>query len=112
MDAALESRTREVAEALWKVEPGRWRRPPLALSRRLLGGLDERPALRSALFRFVDVAPACRGPRDRAPRLHAFVPGTGGKRLPLPLRPRRARRAPSPPLAAYGLLSGPATALL
>ena len=57
MDAALESRTRELAEALWRVEPGSWRRPPLALSRRLLGGLDGRPALRSALFRFVDVAP-------------------------------------------------------
>ena len=36
-----------------------------------------------------------------------------GERLPLTLRPLRARRAaPRPPLAAYGLLSGPATALL
>ena len=34
MDAALESRTRELAEALRRVEPASWRRPPLALSRR------------------------------------------------------------------------------
>ena len=112
MDAALESRTRELAEALWRVEPGSWRRPPLALSRRLLGGLDGRPALRSALFRFVDVAPTCRGPRDRGAHLRAFVREIEGERLPLTLRPLRARRAPRPPLAAYGLVSGPATALL
>jgi proline dehydrogenase len=112
MDPALESRTRELAEALWRVEPASWRRPPLALSRRLLGGLDERPALRSALFRFVDVAPTCRGPRDRGAHLRAFVREVEGERLPLSLRPLRNRGVLRPPLAAYGLLSGPATALL
>jgi RHH-type proline utilization regulon transcriptional repressor/proline dehydrogenase/delta 1-pyrroline-5-carboxylate dehydrogenase len=112
MDPALESRTRELAEALWRIEPPSWRRPSLALSRRLLGGLDARLELRSALFRFVDVAPACRGPRDRGAHLRAFVREVEGERLPLALRPLRARRAPRPPLAAYGLLSGPATALL
>jgi proline dehydrogenase len=109
MDAGLERRTRELAEALREVEPGAWRRPPLAIGRRLLGGLDERPALRSALFRFVDVAPACRGPRDRGAHLRAFVREVDGERLPLTMRPLRARK---PPLTAYGLLSGPATALL
>src|SRR6266508_4009473 len=112
MDEALETRVREIAEELWRVEPGSWRHPLLALGRRQLGGLDERPALRSALFRFVDVAPACRGPRDRGAHLRAFVREVEGERVPLSLRPLRTRRAPRPPLAAYGLLSGPATALL
>src|SRR6266498_2988785 len=42
MDEALERRTRELAEELWRVEPGSWRHPLLALGRRQLGGLDER----------------------------------------------------------------------
>jgi RHH-type proline utilization regulon transcriptional repressor/proline dehydrogenase/delta 1-pyrroline-5-carboxylate dehydrogenase len=109
MDGVLETRTRELAEAVWRSEPGAWRRPPLAFSRRLLGSLDERPAVRSALFRFVDVAPSCRGPRDRGAHLRALLREVDGELLPLPLRPLRARFAP---LAAYGLLSRPATALL
>jgi proline dehydrogenase len=112
MDEAIERRTRELAEELWRVEPGSWRHPLLALGRRQLGGLDERPALRSALFRFVDVAPACRGPRERGAHLRAFLREVEGERIPLPLRPLRARRAPAPLVAAYGLATGPATAVL
>jgi proline dehydrogenase len=112
MDPAVERRTRELAEELWRVEPGSWRHPLGAVGHRLLGGLDERPALRSALFRFVDAAPACRGPRDRGAHLRAFVREVDGERVPLILRPVRARRSPGALLAAYGLLSGPATALL
>jgi RHH-type proline utilization regulon transcriptional repressor/proline dehydrogenase/delta 1-pyrroline-5-carboxylate dehydrogenase len=112
MNPAPESRIRELAEALWRGEPGDWRQPLSALRRRLLGSLDERTALRSALFRFVDVAPACRGPGDRGAHLRAFVREVEGERLPLVLRPLRARWAPSPALAAYGLMSGPATGLL
>jgi RHH-type proline utilization regulon transcriptional repressor/proline dehydrogenase/delta 1-pyrroline-5-carboxylate dehydrogenase len=108
MDAALERRTHQLAEALWHVEaPPRPR--PAALSRRLLGGLDETPELRSALFRFVDVAPNCRGTRDRGLHLRAFLREVGDERLPLLLRPLRAGVAPA---ALYGLLSGPAIALL
>jgi RHH-type proline utilization regulon transcriptional repressor/proline dehydrogenase/delta 1-pyrroline-5-carboxylate dehydrogenase len=112
MQNGVERRTRELAEELWRVEPGSWHRPLVALSRRLLGGLDGRPALRSALFRFVDVAPACRGPRDRGAHLRSFLREVEEERLPLTLRPLAAGHAPGAVLAAYGLLSGPGTALL
>jgi proline dehydrogenase len=112
MDEALETRIRELAEELWRVEPPSWRRPAVALGRRQLGSLDGRPALRSAMFRFVDAAPACRGALDRGAHLRAFVREVEGERIPATLRPLRARIAPRPLLAAYGLASGPATALL
>src|SRR5687767_14266353 len=99
MDPALESRTRELAEELWRVEPGPWRHPLGALSRSLLGGLGGRPALRSALFRFVDVAPTCRGPRDRGAHLRAFVREVEGERLPLGLQPLRIPAVPGPLLS-------------
>src|SRR5947207_8840641 len=112
MDEQLERRIRELAEALSRAEPGTWRRPATAIGRRMLGGLDERPALRSAIFRFVDVAPACRGARERGAHLRAFLREVEGERVPLTLRPLRARRAPGGLLALYGLGSGPATAML
>ena len=112
MDEALETRIRELAEQLWRVESSSWRRPAVALGRRQLGSLDGRPALRSAMFRFVDAAPACRGPLDRGAHLRAFVREVDGEPIPPTLRPLRSRVAPQPLLAAYGLASGPATALL
>jgi proline dehydrogenase len=112
MDEALETRIRELAEELWRVEPSSWRRPAVALGRRQLGSLDGRPALRSAVFRFVDAAPACRGPVDRGAHLRAFLREVDGEPIPRTLRPLHGRLAPTPLLAAYGLASGPATALL
>jgi proline dehydrogenase len=112
VEDALESRIRELAEELWRTEPSTWRRPAVALGRRELGSLDARPALRSALFRFVDAAPACRGPVDRGAHLRAFVREVDGERVPIALRPLRGRAAVGPLLAAYGLVSGPATAVL
>ena len=112
MDEELESRTRELAGELWRVEPPSWRHPLTALGRRQLGGLDGHPALRSALFRFVDTAPACRGPMDRGAHLRAFVREVDGERVPVTLRPLQGRVAVGPLLAAYGIASGPATALL
>jgi len=112
MDEALERRIRELAEELWRVESPSWRRPATAIGRRQLGSLDGRPALRSAMFRFVDAAPACRGPIDRGAHLRAFLREVDGEPIPPSLRPLRGRLAPRPLLAAYGLASGPATALL
>ncbi|HMC07474.1 MAG TPA: proline dehydrogenase family protein [Solirubrobacterales bacterium] len=112
MDDVLESRTRELAEELWRREPGAWHHPFVALGRRSLGSLDQRPALRSALFRFIDVAPACRGPRERGAHLRAFLREVEDDRVPALLRPLRARSAPTPLLALYGLGTGPATALI
>src|SRR5215211_1992500 len=112
MDEALERRSRELAEELWRVESPSWRRPATAIGRRQLGSLDGRPALRSAMFRFVDAAPACRGPIDRGAHLRAFLREVDGEPIPPSLRPLRGRLAPRPLLAAYGLASGPATALL
>src|SRR3954470_19226526 len=112
MDEALESRIRGLAQELSRTETSTWRRPAVALGRRQLGSLDGRPALRSAMFRFVDAAPACRGALDRGAHLRAFVRDVDGEPIPATLRPLRSRVAPRPLLAAYGLGSGPATALL
>ena len=112
MDEALEARIRELAEELWRAEPRAWRHPVVALGRRQLGSLDRRPALRSALFRFVDAAPACTGAVDRGRHLRAFLREIDGERVPASLRPLRAAIAPRPLLGAYGLASSPATALL
>jgi proline dehydrogenase len=112
MDDALETRVRELAEELWRVEPSSWRRPAVALGRRQLGSLDGRPGLRSAMFRFVDAAPACRGAIDRGAHLRAFVREVDGEPIPATMRPLHGRFAPRSLLAAYGLASGPATALL
>jgi proline dehydrogenase len=112
MEEALESRIRELAEELSRTEPTTWRRPAVAIGRRQLTSLDGHPALRSALFRFVDAAPACRGPLDRGAHLRAFVREVDPERVPITLRPLRSRAAVGPLLAAYGLASGPATALL
>jgi proline dehydrogenase len=112
MDEALERRTRELATELRRAEPAPWRRPVATIGRRVLGGFDERPALRSAVFRFVDVAPACRGARDRGAHLRAFLREVEGERVPLTLRPLRAGRAPGVLLSLYGFASGPATAML
>jgi proline dehydrogenase len=112
MDEALESRIRELAEELSRIEPATtWRRPAVAIGRRRLVSLDGRPALRSALFRFVDAAPACHGPVDRGGHLRAFLREVDGERVPLALRPLRGWTG-GPLVAAYGLASGPATALL
>src|SRR5919198_6323658 len=109
MDDALETRIRELAEELSRVESPSWRRPVTAIGRRQLTSLDGRPALRSAMFRFVDAAPACRGPLDRGTHLRAFVREVDGERIPIVLRPLRGRGLVGPLLAAYGLVSGPAT---
>src|ERR687887_1573185 len=103
MDDALETRIRELAEELSRVESPSWRRPVTAIGRRQLTSLDGRPALRSAMFRFVDAAPACRGALDRGAHLRAFVREVDGEPVPASLRPLRAGVAPRPLLAAYGL---------
>jgi proline dehydrogenase len=110
MEREAEVRTRELAEAVWTARPSPWRRPLTELSRRLLGRLDDRPALRSALFRFVDVAPACTGPRDRSAHMRALLREVEGERIPLLLRPLAAERGA--PLLPYGLVSRPVTALV
>src|SRR3954470_7684060 len=109
MDEALESRIRGLAQELSRTETSTWRRPAVAIGRRQLGSLDGHPALRSALFRFVDAAPACRGPLDRGAHLRAFLRDIDGERIPATMWPLRGRLAPRPLLAAYGLASGPAT---
>ena len=49
---------------------------------------------------------------DRGAHLRAFVREVDGERVPVTLRPLQGRVAVGPLLAAYGIASGPATALL
>lgn len=62
-DIAVDRRLREVAEELLAAHPARIRQPARAIEDLAMGSLARHPGLRAALFRLVDVAPAC-GSRD------------------------------------------------
>jgi proline dehydrogenase len=102
----IEARTREIASAIRAAEP----RAPIRdrLSDRLLTGLDDRKALRAAMFRFVDAAPACRGALDRGSHLGAYLREVPPAQLPLALRALAAPRVGSALAPVAGILARPA----
>src|SRR3954447_4440036 len=96
--AALEARVRELGRriAAGQAAPGRSR--SRAAEDRGMELLSRDPALRAALFRLVDVAPACRGPRELAAHLASLL---GEVERPLMPVARRVSRRP-----AVGALAG------
>ena len=64
--SAVEARLREAASELLAAHPRPLRTPARAAENRAMGALAERPAVRAALFRLVDVAPACRNDSELA----------------------------------------------
>jgi proline dehydrogenase len=106
----IEARTREIASAIRAAEP----LAPVRdrLSDRVLVGLEDREALRAALFRFVDAAPACRGALDRGSHLRAYLREVPPAQLPLVLRFLAAPRAGSALVPVAGALGRPAIRLI
>jgi proline dehydrogenase len=83
--AAVEARLREAASALLAAYPRSIHSPVRAAENRAMGALADRPRVRAALFRLVDVAPACRGDAELAEHLLALLaetePAGGGRAL-------------------------------
>jgi proline dehydrogenase len=102
----IEARTREIAGAIRAAEP----RAPLRdrLSDRMLVGLEDREAVRAALFRFVDAAPACRGVVDRGSHLRAYLREVPRSQLSLGLRALASPRAGGALVPLAGLFARPA----
>jgi proline dehydrogenase len=71
--AELEEEIRRVGEALHEAFPGDGRRPLRALDTRAMDLAAQDRELRAALFRFVDVVPACRSLEDVARHLRDFL---------------------------------------
>src|SRR3954452_10582400 len=55
--------------------------PRAAVERRVMGAMVADPQLRAAVFRFVDVRPACADPRDLARHLGELLAEAGGSPL-------------------------------
>ena len=72
-DAALERELLEVGKRLWKDLPSNARRPLKALDDKAMDYASRDAELKAALFRFVDVVPACRNVDDLARHLTGFL---------------------------------------
>jgi RHH-type proline utilization regulon transcriptional repressor/proline dehydrogenase/delta 1-pyrroline-5-carboxylate dehydrogenase len=71
-----------------RTTPGRW------LDERMMMWAGRRDDVRAALFRFVDVAPACRSPEEAGAHLHGFLSELDDLPPSLSLTDRLARRGP------------------
>jgi RHH-type proline utilization regulon transcriptional repressor/proline dehydrogenase/delta 1-pyrroline-5-carboxylate dehydrogenase len=69
----VESEVQEVGRAIHAAFPGRPRHPLRALDQKAMGLASQDQELRAALFRFVDVTPACRSLDDLARHLTAYL---------------------------------------
>jgi RHH-type proline utilization regulon transcriptional repressor/proline dehydrogenase/delta 1-pyrroline-5-carboxylate dehydrogenase len=81
-DEAVERELRAVGEDLWAAFPSSSRQPLRALDARAMELATGDLELRAALFRFVDVVPACRSLDDLARHLTSFLaelPDEGGR---------------------------------
>src|SRR3954447_5285488 len=72
-EAALERELHEVGRRLWKALPSNARRPLKALDDKAMDYASRDAELKAALFRFVDVVPACRNLDDLARHLTGFL---------------------------------------
>jgi proline dehydrogenase len=77
----VEAELLEVGRSIYASMPGRSRHPVRALDQKAMELASEDQALRAALFRFVDVTPACRNLDDLARHLTAYL-GEVGVRSP------------------------------
>jgi RHH-type proline utilization regulon transcriptional repressor/proline dehydrogenase/delta 1-pyrroline-5-carboxylate dehydrogenase len=93
MTGSLDTDIRELGTRLAGAS-GR-RRPTRALQEYGMELTSRDPELRAALFRLVDVAPACDGPADLAAHLDAFLGGVHNRSVPVRAMSRAAAAAPS-----------------
>jgi proline dehydrogenase len=87
---ALEAALHEVGRDLAAAFPSPLRRPMEALDRKAMDLASQDAELRAALFRFVDVVPACRSLDDLARHLSAFLDDVGDRTPPLQVAMRMA----------------------
>ncbi|MGH3994874.1 MAG: hypothetical protein ACRDSN_20730, partial [Pseudonocardiaceae bacterium] len=69
----MESQLQEVGRSIHSAFPGPSRHPLKALDQKAMEMASQDAELRAALFRFVDVTPACRNLDDLARHLMAYL---------------------------------------
>src|SRR4051812_865625 len=83
MSGSLESDIRDIGTRLARAFPSASRHPLKALDARAMDLASQDDELRAALFRFVDVVPACRSLDDLAAHLVGFLDDVEPRRPPL-----------------------------
>src|SRR5919106_2778873 len=80
---AVEAELQRVGRSIHAAIPGRSRHPLRALDQKAMGMASQDQQLRAALFRFVDVTPACRSLDDLARHLTAYLEEVGERPPPI-----------------------------
>ena len=93
-DPGVEAELNEVGRALYASFPQRSRNPVKALDARAMELASQDAELRAALFRFVDVTPACRSLDDLARHLSGYLNEVDAKPPPLEVAMRMAGTKP------------------
>src|SRR5438093_836406 len=93
-ESPVEPELRELGRSLAAAFPSRARHPLKALDARAMERSSEDAELRAALFRLVDVTPACRSLDDLARHLSAYLEDVEERRQPLRAAMRVAGTAP------------------
>jgi proline dehydrogenase len=93
-DPEVEAELGEVGRALYAAFPQRSRNPVKALDARAMELASQDAELRAALFRFVDVTPACRSLDDLARHLSGYLSEVDAKPPPLEVAMRMAGTKP------------------
>jgi proline dehydrogenase len=103
----VEAELQRVGRSIHAALPGRSRHPIRALDEKAMGLASQDQQLRAALFRFVDVTPACRSLDDLARHLAAYLGEVGERPPPIEAAMRmsgtRAGRAALGAAAAAGV---------
>jgi proline dehydrogenase len=79
----VEAELQRVGRSIHAAMPGRSRHPLRALDEKAMGLASQDQQLRAALFRFVDVTPACRNLDDLARHLTAYLQEVGERPPPI-----------------------------
>ena len=79
----MEAELQRVGRSIHAALPGRSRHPIRALDEKAMGLASQDQQLRAALFRFVDVTPACRSLDDLARHLAAYLEEVGERPPPI-----------------------------
>src|SRR3982750_3331099 len=94
LSASVERDLREVGRGLAARFPARSRHPMRALDSKAMELASQDAELRAALFRFVDVTPACRSLDDLARHLSGYLGELGERPPPLEVAMRMAGSKP------------------
>jgi proline dehydrogenase len=93
-EPVLERELHDVGRRLWKALPSNARRPLKALDDKAMDYASRDAELKAALFRFVDVVPACRNLDDLARHLTGFLREVGEPPPPISVAMRMGSSKP------------------